>query len=125
MSQKEHDLGNRIAKILDMGVIERVEHSTLIQLQTKRLKVLENYQSASGVVNSGNGASAYHGHENNFFMGKLLLLLVFLFALVTMIYTQFGDHGPKFISLNKLILTNDLPIDAYIDNEFDEWLDSE
>ena len=42
-----------------------------------------------------------------------------------MIYTQFGDHGLKFISLNKLILTNDLPIDAYIDNEFDEWLDSE
>ena len=31
----------------------------------------------------------------------------------------------QFISLNKLILTNDLPIDAYIDNEFDEWLDSE
>lgn len=125
MSQKEHDLGNRIAKILDMGAIEHVEHSTLIQLQIKRLKVLENYQSASGIVNSGNGASVYRGHENNFGVGKVLLLLALLLTLVSMIYTQFGDHGLKFISLNKLILTNDLPIDAYIDNEFDEWLDSE
>ncbi|MEQ1719948.1 MAG: DUF3619 family protein [Nitrosomonas sp.] len=125
MSQKEHDLGNRIAKILDMGAIEHVEHSALIQLQTNRLKVLENYQSASGIVNSGNGASAYRGHENNFGVGKLLVLLALLLTLVSMIYTQFGDHGLKFISLNKLILTNDLPIDAYIDNEFDEWLDSE
>ena len=108
-----------------MGAIEHIEHSTLIQLQIKRLKVLENYQSASGIVNSGNGASVYRGHENNFGVGKILLLLALLLTLVSMIYTQFGDHGLKFISLNKLILTNDLPIDAYIDNEFDEWLDSE
>ena len=125
MSQKEHDLGNRIANILDMGAIEHIEHRVLIQLQMKRLKALENYQLASGIVSSGDGASAYRGHENNFGVGKLLLLVAFLLTLMSAVYTQFGDHSLKSISLNKLILNNDLPIDAYIENEFDEWLDSE
>ncbi|GKS68219.1 hypothetical protein W03_02230 [Nitrosomonas sp. PY1] len=126
MSQEEQDLlGNRIANVLDMAAIEHIEHNTLILLQTKRMEALESYQLASGIVNSGNSASAYGGHGNHFGVGKFLLLLALLLTFTSMAYTQFADHSFKFSSLNKLILTNDLPIDAYIDSEFDEWLDGE
>ena len=103
--------GARLQRLLNARGIDAV-HDGVTHVHVGRTQV-------------AHGASVYRGHENNFGVGKILLLLALLLTLVSMIYTQFGDHGLKFISLNKLILTNDLPIDAYIDNEFDEWLDSE
>jgi len=125
MSQKERDFGNRIALALDVSANEYIVKSTLIQLQINRLKVLESFQTATKIVNSGNTASALGGPESHFSGSKFIILLTLLLTLMGTIYTQFGSSDIKSLSLNKLILTNDLPIDAYIDNEFDEWLDAE
>ncbi|HQU98080.1 MAG TPA: DUF3619 family protein [Nitrosomonas sp.] len=125
MNQKERDFGNRIALMLDMSANENIEKDTLIQLQTNRLKVLENLQTATKVVNSGNATSALGGHDHHLSGGKWLVLVALLLALMGTIYAQFSGGDINAFSLNKLILTNDLPIDAYIDNEFDEWLDAE
>lgn len=125
MSQKERDFGNRIALALDISANESIEKSTLIQLQINRLKVLESFQTATKIVNSGNTTSALGGSESHFSGSKFLIVLTLLLTLMGTIYTQFGSSDIKSLSLNKLILTNDLPIDAYIDNEFDEWLDAE
>jgi lipoprotein signal peptidase len=125
MNPKERDFGNRIALVLDMSANENIEKGTLIQLQINRLKALENFQSATKIINAGNATSALSGPEGHFSGSKFLILLTILLALMGTIYTQFGGDDIKSLSLNKLILTNDLPIDAYIDNEFDEWLDAE
>ena len=120
----EQKLGKEVASLLDYSADENIKQSTLYRLQSARRAALENYQSTSGVINSGNGTSAYGGHDGHFNAGKLLLLLTVLFVLVNMVYWQFVDND-KYAAIDAMILADDLPINAYIDNEFDEWLDSD
>jgi len=56
--------------------------------------------------------------------GKLLLLLTILLVLVSTVDWQFLDND-KYAVIDTMILADDLPIDAYIDNELEEWLDSD
>lgn len=122
----EQELGKEIAKLLDSSADEHIKQSTLYRLQSARRAALESYQPTMRVMNSGNGTSIYGGHDGHFNAGKLFLLLtlIVLFALVCMAYWQSLDND-RYSALDTMILADDLPIDAYIDNEFDEWLDSE
>lgn len=120
----EQELGKRIAKLLDCSADETIKQSTLYRLQSARRAALENCQPTVKIINSGNGSSVYGGHGRHFNAGKLLLLLTILFVLVSTVYWQFLDNN-KYAAIDTMILADDLPIDAYIDNEFDEWLDSD
>ncbi|SFE43049.1 DUF3619 family protein [Nitrosomonas sp. Nm166] len=120
----EQELGKEIAKLLDFSADENIKQSTLYRLQFARRAALENYHPPLKIMNLGSGASVYGGHGVHFPAAKLLLLLTILFVLMNIVYSQFGDID-KNAAIDTMILADDLPIDAYIDNEFNEWLDSE
>ena len=119
----EQELGKEIARLLDLSADESIKQSTLYRLQSARRAALENYQPRLRIMSSGSGTSVYGGHGWHFTAGKLLLLLTVLFVLMNIVYSQFVDD--KYAAIDTMILADDLPIDAYIDNEFDEWLNSE
>lgn len=120
----EQELGKKIAKILDFSADENIKQSTLYRLQSARRAALENYHPTPKIMNLGSGASVYGGHGAHLPAAKLLLLLTLLFVLTNIVYSQFGDTD-KNAAIDAMLLADDLPIDAYIDNEFNEWLDSE
>ncbi len=128
----EQQLGKEIAKLLDFSANEHMKQSTLYRLQSARRAALENYQPTLEIINSGNGTSVYGGHDPHH-TGKLILLLImlFAFALMSATYWQFLEKGRS--AIDDTILTDDVPtettpidnepelkddlsIDAYIDN---------
>ena len=120
----EQEIGREIAKLLDSSADENIKQSTLYRLQCARRAALENYHPTLKIMNVVSNTSVYEGQGGNFFVAKLLLLVIILLILTSVIYSQFADID-KNITIDAMILADDLPIDAYIDDEFNEWLDSD
>lgn len=119
----EQEFGIEISKLLDQSSDQTIKQSTLYRLQLARRVALENCQPTLNIIRSGNGTSVYGKHSGHFYAGKVLLLITVLFILMNIIYYQFWDNNDKYAAIDTMILADDLPIDAYITNEFDEWLD--
>jgi hypothetical protein len=121
----EQEFGKKIVGVLDAGIHETMKQSTLYRLQSARLAALEQCQyesESSKIIHSDNGYSVFGKYGGNLDGGKLLLLATILFVLMNLIYLQFWDND-KYSAIDAMILADDLPIDAYIDNEFEQWLD--
>ena len=119
----EPELGREIARLLDRG-LDDIEQSTLQRLQTARRASLENYQMTETIVTTGSGTSARSGHDRHFNARKLLSLAALLLALAVAAYWQNPlQQRDETADLDIMLLTDDLPVNAYLDNEFDEWLD--
>ena len=118
----ERELGKEITKVLNEGTMETIKSSTLYRLQSARLAALEQCQSESSrIMNSGHATSVYGRHGFNVYAGKLLVLTI-LFIFMNIVFSQLVDHE-KYSVIDAMILADDLPVDAYIDNEFEQWLD--
>ncbi len=118
----EHEVGKKITKLLDLG-LDDIKQSTLNRLQSARRASLENYHMAESVANVGQGASARNGNEWQVKTGKLLWIIALLFALAGIFYWQALQQSDENEEIDILVLTDDLPINAYLDDEFDAWLD--
>jgi len=118
----EQEFGKEISRLLDQGADQTIKQSTLYRLQVARRAALENCQPTMNIIQSGNGTSVYGRHSGHMYAMKELLLMTVLFILMNIVYYQFWDND-KYAAIDTMILADDLPIDAYIANEFDEWLD--
>lgn len=119
----EHEFGKKIAKVLDQSADETIRQSTLYRLQLARRAALEQCESESAkLINSGQSTSVYGRHDGHWNAGKLLILLAVLYCLTNIFITQFFEHEVNAV-IDTRILIDDLPVDAYIDDEFEQWLD--
>ena len=118
----EHEVGKKITKLLDLG-LDDIKQSTLNRLQSARRASLENYHMAESVSNVGQGASARNGNEWQVKTGKLLSIIALLFTLAGILYWQTLQQGDENEEIDILVLADDLPINAYLDDGFDAWLD--
>ncbi|MEO8992482.1 MAG: DUF3619 family protein [Nitrosospira sp.] len=118
----EHEVGKKITKLLDFG-LDDIKHSTLNRLQSGRRAAFENCHMAESVANVGQGASARNGNEWQIKTRKLLSIIALLFALAGISYWQTLQQSDENEEIDILVLTDDLPIDAYLDDGFDAWLD--
>lgn len=121
----EQQFGKEVANLLHESTRETIKQSTLYRLQAARLAALEQCQfesESSKIIRSSSNSSVYGWHGISWDGGKFLLLLTILFILINLAYLQFWD-ADKYSAIDTLILADDLPVDAYIDNEFEEWLD--
>lgn len=120
----EQEFSKKIASVLDLNTQKTIKQSTLYRLQSARLAALEQCQyesESSKIIHSGNGDSVFGKYGGNLDGGKVLLLITVLFILINVVYLQFWDND-KISTIDAMILADDLPIDAYIDNEFEQWL---
>lgn len=121
----EQQFGKEVANLLHQSTHETIKQSTLYRLQAARLAALEQCQfesESSKIIRSSSNSSVYGWYGISWDGGKFLLLLTILFILINLAYLQFWD-ADKYSAIDTLILADDLPVDAYIDNEFEEWLD--
>ncbi|SEK90576.1 DUF3619 family protein [Nitrosovibrio tenuis] len=119
MSESEFE--RKVAQLLDRG-LDDMKQSTLNRLQLARRASLEHYQVAEALVSVGQGASA-HGHDWHFGTRKLLSLIALLFAIASATYWQTLQQGDENEEIDIMLLVDELPVNAYLDNEFDAWLD--
>lgn len=118
----EPELGRKVARLLDHGLGD-IRQSTLNQLQSARRAALENYHMAEEIVTAGHSASVRGGHDSHVKTRKLLSLMTLLFALLSVIYWQTLQQSDENEEIDIMLLVDDLPINAYLNDEFDAWLD--
>lgn len=119
----EPELGKEITRLLDRG-LDDIGQDTLQRLQAARRASLENCQVSETILTTGGGISAHSGHDWHFNAGKILSLLALLLALAGVAYWQTSlQQGDDIADLDIMVLTDELPVDAYLDDEFGEWLD--
>lgn len=121
---EEDRMGKEVAKLLNRSLSE-INQNTLYQLQIARMAALQNYQPAKKIFHIGAGVSVHSGHDGLFaHANKLLLSVAVLLILLGAIYLKVGYEIDENAAIDAMILADDLPIDVYIDDEFDAWLDS-
>ena len=121
----ETDVGREVAQLLDRG-LDDIKQSTLNRLQSARRASLENYHVAETVIRlgqSGQVASSRGGYHGDPRAGKLLSVITLLLALAGAMYWQSLQQSDENEEIEIMLLVDDLPIDAYLDDEFGEWLD--
>ena len=118
----EHDVGKKIAKLLDLG-LDDIKQNTLNRLQSARRVSFENLHMAEAMANVGQVASARSGNGWHVKTGKLLSIIALLFALAGALFWQTFQQSDENEEIDILVLADDLPINAYLDDEFDAWLD--
>lgn len=123
---KEDRMGKEVAKLLNHSLGE-IDQNTLYRLQSARRAALENYQPTEKIFYVGAGISA-HGGQGRFFThantNKLLLSVIVLFILLGSIYWKVNYEIDENAAIDTMILADELPIDVYLNDEFDAWLDS-
>jgi hypothetical protein len=120
---RESEVGRRVAQLLD-GALDDMKQGTIHRLESARRTSLEHYHMTEAVVDIGQGTSARVGHDWHSRAGRLLSAIVLLFALAGVVYWQALQQGDENEEIDIMLLVDDLPINAYLDDEFDAWLDS-
>jgi len=120
----ESKLGNKIAQLLNRS-LDDIEQHTLNRLQSARRASLEkNYRVVETLVTAGDSPTI-RGENSSYFNAKNLISLVtLLLVLAGVSYWQTLQYGDENGEIDIMLLADDLPINAYLDNEFDVWLDS-
>lgn len=121
---EEDRMGKAVAKLLSHSLGDIDQH-TLHRLQAARRAALENYQPEKKIFHVGAGISAHSGEEWFFARAnKLLLSIAVLLILMGSLYWKANYETDENAVIDTMLLADDLPIDIYLDDEFDLWLDS-
>ena len=118
------ELGSKVARLLDRS-LDDIKQGTLYRLQSARRASLEDYRLAADTIAVGGGALARSGngqHSQHFNARMLLPLIALLFALAGTAYWQILQQDDDNGEIDSLLLSDDLPINAYLDKGFDAWL---
>lgn len=119
---KEREIGKKVAGLLDQG-LEDMDRDILNKLQAARRAAVESCSLAEAAVAAGPAGSWRDGFSRAGGARTLLAALMLLFSLIGMFYWQALQQWDENEEIEIMLLADDLPIDAYLDNEFDSWLD--
>lgn len=121
----ESDLARKITRHLDAG-LSQLSGDTLSRLQSARKEALAAYnpkhQPVFGLAWAGHaGGGKHHGYQPLQRAWVPMVALIFGLLLVNywQTYHQVGDQA----EVDAYLLAEDLPVNAYLDNGFDAWLE--
>ncbi len=120
----EQELATKIVQRLDHG-LGNLKQGTLYQLQAARQAALERYREAPQPVLGLAWASnmAFQISQSRYFnLRNLLALGLLLLSLIGVTYWQIAMQGNDIADIDASLLSGDLPIAAYLDNDFEAWL---
>jgi hypothetical protein len=129
MTTKEHDFAKKITTYLDVGTAE-LKSGTIYRLQLARQAALARLADPQRIAElqlasvQGNAGSRISGGGRGLWSGGRLWV-----GIAMIIVASFGfQQWQAYQQLNDLeetdaaILSSDLPIDAYLDRGFQNWL---
>ena len=117
---QEKQFGHRIRTILNQGTQE-VRPEVAQRLAAARERALERRGAEPAVAWADNVTGAGTGWAG--LALRILVPLLLLVACAGAIYTwQQNQRAAEIEEVDALLLTDDLPIDAYLDRGFQSWL---
>ncbi len=120
----EQELASKIVQHLDQG-LDHLKQGTLYQLQSARKAALEHYSKAPQPIFglAWAGDIAFHiSQSRHFKVRNLLAFSLLLLALIGVTYWQIAIPANDIAEIDASLLGGDLPIDAYLDSDFEAWL---
>lgn len=118
----ELDLGRKIARHLEQGA-NQLKQGTLYRLQAARNAALQKYHAEPAFGLAGEGLAASRLRHSQLRSVRFLLpLALVLLSLGGIVYWQTAKHSNDIEEIDAHLLTDDLPINAYLDKDFDAWL---
>ena len=124
MNRPEHELAREIVQYLEDGV-DQLEPRVRERLAGARRNALSRYREQSapvfGLAWAGHAAVWLTEHT---FRGTRLLIAVAALAALTagLVYWQSTGPANGLADIDVYLLTDELPINAYLDKGFDSWL---
>jgi hypothetical protein len=125
-SDDDHNmLGAKIGRLLNQGVND-LNADIATKLLNARKEALGHYkdQPAFGWVPVWAGSAAARVTEPyrfNFRVAALTVAFIAVFA-CALAWQSFSQSGNELVEVDAGLLTDDLPINAYLDRGFDSWL---
>lgn len=123
MNAHEHETAQKIARVLD-GSTRDMGRTTLMQLAAAREQALAGFHVAPGwkFALAGQWAPGNNGRTATGLRYALPVALL-IAGLLGIVYWHSGNgQSNELADLDVRLLTDDLPIDAYLDKGFDSWL---
>ena len=120
----EQELARKIVHHLEAG-LGTIKQGTAYQLQSARQAALDHYREAPQPLFglAWAGEVAFRVTHNRYFNARNLLALALLvLSLVAVTYWQLVVQANDIAEIDASLLTDDLPINAYLDNNFEAWL---
>jgi hypothetical protein len=122
MNQQD-ELASRIARLLDEGTEKLSPHSR-DSLAKAREAALARYSGQRQTVTEPAWASAIGNFTERSVFGVryLIPLMALVLGLIGVVYVQTNAVTPRIAEIDMGLLTDELPIDAYLDKDFESWL---
>jgi hypothetical protein len=122
MNQQEHDLARKIVQRLNQGA-DQIDAATRARLLAARKEALSHYMDKPEPA----WKLAWAGHAvlvggHRFDARHLIAVAALAAALITVVYWQNRGTPNEAADIDLGLLTDDLPINAYLDRGFDSWL---
>jgi len=123
MSQQDHELAGKIVQHLDYGA-EQFDQNTAGRLRAARKFALSHYRDkpepAWGWAWAGHAGVRLGGHR--FDARYLIAFATLVIGLAGAAYWNTQSSTNDIAEIDIGLLTDDLPINAYLDRGFDTWL---
>ena len=120
----EQELARKIVQHLEQG-LGRIKQGTLYQLQSARKAALDRYREAPQPVLGlawADDIAFRFGHSRYVNARSLLALGLLLLSLIGATYWQVVMQANDIAEIDASLLTGELPINAYLDSDFEAWL---
>lgn len=120
----EQELAKKIVQHLNQG-LGHIKQGTLYQLQSARMAALDRYRKAPQPVLSlaWAGDVAFRLSRSRYFNARNVLAVgLLLLSLIGLTYWQLVIQSSDIAEIDASLLTGDLPINAYLDSDFEAWL---
>jgi hypothetical protein len=123
MNTHEHETAQKIARALDRSTRD-MGSNTLAQLTAAREQALAGFRTAPGWKLAWAGSwSSRDGEHTAAGLRYALPITLLVIGLIGVVYWDSGNgQSNELADLDVRLLTDDLPIDAYLDKGFDSWL---
>lgn len=125
MTRTDDELAKRVANLLDQGATQLEPH-TAERLAAARKRAIARYRpepaNAWKWAAATSGGPQYRGESRRYGMRALLLLAALVSAIAIGVSWHSSSSGPDIADIDAALLTDDLPINAFLDQGFDSWL---
>ena len=124
MNRPEHELAKKVVQYLEYGV-DHLEPGVREQLAAARRNALSHYrkQPATVLGLAWAGQAAHWLTEQRSHSARLLIVAAALvLATAGAVYWQSAGPANGLAEIELNLLTDELPINAYLDKGFDSWL---
>lgn len=125
MNVREHEIAQKIVRELDRST-HSISGDTVARLSIAREQALAQFQfqHTPALGMAGVGQFVTHMFGRPIAVTRYALsLTVLILGLTGIVYWQNSNgNGNELADIDARLLTDDLPIDAYLDKGFDSWL---